>query len=279
MTLLGASAGYRALTQGVAACRQNYDLVHADGPDTTKFLQSQLSQDIEKLPIGATKLSFLLHPQGRIVAVVQVTRKGESEIELLTDRGFGEPVRAALERFKIRTKCTLTTEPVERFAIRGPLAPEGGVWATWPGIDVVAVPEGIDEVEPSVFEMVRIERGIPRNGAEIEEKTLPAETGLVEGAVNFTKGCYVGQELVERIDSRGHVNRRLRGLDFDHEPPEDGVAVGATISADDKSVGTLTSVARRVVGPGLVALGYLRREIEPGAVVRVRAGAATVREL
>lgn len=276
MIVLDSASGYTALTQGVGATSQTCDLVRAEGPDTVKFLQSQLSQDIEKLELGVPRLSFLLQPQGRIIALLQVVRTDDATVDMVTDPGFGEPIRLALERFKIRTKCMLHLESVTRFAVRGPMAATEGVWPGWRGSDVEVWPDGVALVDPLVFEAVRIERGVPRNGAEIEEKTLPGETGLVALAVSFTKGCYVGQELVERIDSRGHVNRRLVGLDISGHAP---IEAHEPITLGDKTVGTITSVAIHPLRDTTIALAYLRREIEAGTSVRVGSVDAMVRSL
>jgi folate-binding protein YgfZ len=104
-------------------------------------------------------------------------------------------------------------------------------------------------------------------GAELDERTIPAEAGIVERSVSFTKGCFVGQELVARIDSRGgNVPRRLRGLLVagDDVPP-----AGATVAVGEKEVGRVTSAARSPA-QGPVALAYLGRAVEVPATVAVR---------
>lgn len=116
---------------------------------------------------------------------------------------------------------------------------------------------------PEDREVVRIERGIPVYGREITTDTLPQETGQEGRAISFSKGCYTGQEVVARIHYRGKVNRHLRGL-----RPEGGTSLspGDELSADGKTVGSVTSaVSSPRLGP--IALGYVRREHEPGARV------------
>jgi folate-binding protein YgfZ len=116
-------------------------------------------------------------------------------------------------------------------------------------------------VSAGAYEVVRIEAGIPAMGAELTDRTIPAETGIVELTVSFTKGCFTGQELVARIDSRGgHVPRRLRAVVL----PETTPPAGASVLAGDKPVGTLTSVAPAPAG-GSVALAYISRDVEPPA--------------
>ncbi|HLJ07642.1 MAG TPA: folate-binding protein [Acidimicrobiia bacterium] len=118
------------------------------------------------------------------------------------------------------------------------------------------------------FEAARVRAGVPRQGLDIDERTIPQEAFLELDAVSFTKGCFLGQELVCRIDSRGHVNRLLRTLrigggGIDTTPPS-----GAGIVVADKEVGALTTVARSE--GGVVALGFVRREVEVPADVLVR---------
>jgi folate-binding protein YgfZ len=160
----------------------------------------------------------------------------------------------------------------------GGIAVDAG-WAGLPGVDLLGpdpvVPDGVVPVDEALWEVARIEAGFPRMGAELTESTIPAETGLVAAAVSFTKGCYTGQELVARIDSRGNnVPRHLRGLLLSG-PAE----VGAAIAADGKPVGALTSVARSPA-LGWVALAYVSRSVTPGDAVVVDGGPdAEVRDL
>jgi folate-binding protein YgfZ len=186
-----------------------------------------------------------------------------------------------LQRYKLRVKCDITPLQWRCVAVRGPKARElaaGGEglaaaadWPGLPGVDLLgeapAAPEGARRCSLDAYEAVRIEAGIPAMGRELDERTIPAEAGVVERSVSFTKGCYTGQELVARIDSRGgNVPRHLRGVVVAAEsaPP-----VGAAVQVDGKDVGSLTSVA---VSPGLeapVALAYVGRAVVPPAEVRV----------
>lgn len=133
----------------------------------------------------------------------------------------------------------------------------------WPA-SVLAVPS-------AAYEAVRVEAGFPRQGAELDERTIPAEAGLVDAAVSFTKGCYTGQELVARIDARGsNVPRRLRGFLL-RGRAEPGADLFADPSGAGKPLGRLTSVA---FSPdlGWVALGYAARGVEPGQVAYLDGG-------
>jgi folate-binding protein YgfZ len=252
--------------------------VRAAGPDVVTFLQGQLSQDVAGLAVGESTWALLLQPQGKVVAFLRVLRMGEEEFVLETDADFGPAVVERLNRFKLRVKCDLDSLAWQCLAVRGPrsheLVVEGGVVADWPGlpgVDLVGpsvvLPHGIAWCSLDAYEAVRIEAGIPVMGRELDEGTIPAEAGVVDMSVSFTKGCYTGQELVARIDSRGgNVPRRLRGviLPEDASPP-----VGATVQAEGKEVGRITSVAfsPRVGAP--VALAYVRRAIEVPAEVVV----------
>lgn len=156
------------------------------------------------------------------------------------------------------------------------------VRADWPdgrpGVDVIgpvgqldsaAVPAllaaGATPAGVAAWEAARVAAGVPRQGLDTDERTIPQEAFLEIDAVSFTKGCFLGQELVCRIDTRGHVNRYLRAvriLDDTTPPPGAGIVYG------DKEVGTLTSVAPS--RSGTLALGYVRREVELPAAVLVR---------
>jgi folate-binding protein YgfZ len=267
---------YQAFRQSAGAVELPRDFVHAAGPDVTSFLQGQLSQNVAVLAPGASTWALLLQPQGKVTAFLRVLRVGEEEFVLETDAGFGPAVFERLNRFKLRVKCDLEPLAWRCLAVRGPkaheLVPEGVV-ADWPGLpgrDLVGespvVPAGVTECGMDTYEAVRIEAGIPVMGRELDEGTIPAEAGVVDMSVSFTKGCYTGQELVARIDSRGgNVPRRLRGLVLEAGP----APVGAAVRADGKDVGQLTSVA---FSPGLdatVALAYVRRAVEPPAEVVV----------
>jgi folate-binding protein YgfZ len=125
---------------------------------------------------------------------------------------------------------------------------------------------GVARCSPEAYEALRIEVGIPRQGFDLDEKTIPQEAFLDQDAVSFTKGCFLGQELVARIDSRGHVNKYLRRLTNIEggRPPR-----GAEIASGDKVVGTVTSsIADADIPAG--ALGYVRHEIDPPAEVDLR---------
>jgi folate-binding protein YgfZ len=208
--------------------------------------------------------------------MLRVTRTGDDEAVLDTDGGSGERLRTALERFKLRVKSELTPLEWRCLAVRGPRAHDVAVgldadWPGLPGVDVVGeapgVPEGVRVCDLQAYEAVRVEAGVPVMGRELDERTIPAEAGIVDRTVSFTKGCFTGQELVARIDSRGgNVPRRLLGVVVGTNvvPP-----VGAKIEVDGKEAGTITSVAESLERKAPVALAYVRRGVEPSSDVTV----------
>ncbi len=273
--------GYRALREDVAVVALPRDVLRVQGTDAAAFLQGQLSQDLDALStrIGSSVDALLLQPAGKVDALVRLTRWTDGAYLLDVDAGWGEAVRTRLQRFLLRMDVTIEPLPWRCLALRGPRAhevdtgtlPLAADWPGWPGVDVLGdpppEPEGVPWATVEDYEVARIEAGVPRMGAELDERTIPAEAGVVERAVSFTKGCFVGQELVARIDSRGgNVPRHLRGLvvEGDEVPP-----AGAAVVVGDKDVGRVTSAARSpATGP--VALAYVGRAVEVPATVVVR---------
>jgi folate-binding protein YgfZ len=256
------------------------DVVRVTGPDAQTFLQGQLSQDVAALAAGQSADSFLLQPTGKVEALLRVTKLADDEFLLDVDGGYGDAVVARLERFKLRTKADLERLQWTAVAVRGSTdvaPPLGGVVVPAEGgVDLlgpdVALPEGVRPAAPDELEVARILARTPRMGSELNESTIPAEAGVVDRAVSFTKGCYTGQELVARIDSRGgNVPRRLRLLEIPGPPP----APGADVVVDGKVVGHVTSSAPR--GDGSVALAYLGRAVTVPADVEVGGVTASAR--
>jgi folate-binding protein YgfZ len=137
------------------------------------------------------------------------------------------------------------------------------------------IARGAQTVSPDVFETLRIEAGIPRHGQDMDETNVVLEANL-DDAISYTKGCYVGQEIIIRIKHRGHVAKKLTGIRF-HEPVEPG----ETISSDDgKEIGRVTSATYSPELESPIALGYLRYEyLAPGTTVRVEDVSGTVVDL
>jgi folate-binding protein YgfZ len=302
-----------ALRNGAGAFRWLRDVVAVRGPDAEEYLQGQLSQDVTTLAVGGSADSLLLEPDGKLAALVRVTRTDGQGFVLDVDAGYGAAVTARLRRFLLRAKVELEALDWRCLSLRGAGVSEaaGGLltvlaergvlalpfeWNGWRGVDLlgppdvvlgpesVDLPAGIVACGADAVEACRIVSGIPAMGAELTAKTIPHETGIVERTVSFTKGCYTGQELVARIDSRGgNVPRRLVGIVAPAGPPEsEPLSVGMTLHAgevptgdgpaDDKVVGTLTSAAWSAEVGAWVGLGYLHRNVDAPGPARVRSG-------
>jgi len=269
------------------------DVVRVAGPDAVAYLQGQLSQDVEDLDAGSTGWSFLLQPTGKVDAWLRVTRTASDEVVLDADGGHGDAVVARLRRFLLRTKADIDLVAWKAVALRGPGAvtaagdapAELRVPAGWPGVEGadllgpdVAVPAGLVTVGLDAYESLRIRAGVPALGAELTEATIPAEAGqwVIDSSVDFTKGCFTGQELVARIDSRGgNVPRQVRGVDL---AGDEAPVVGAAVTVEGDEVGRLTSVAPRP-GGGHVGLAVVGRAVVPPVGARVGEAEATIVEL
>ncbi len=282
---------FRLPDRGVIAVR---------GGDRVRFLNGQITQDIEALAAagpGAGGYAFVLTPQGRIVADLQLLI-GEEEVWLECARSRVGPVVARLDRYLVADDVALVDESERwvRFGAEGPnafalvpeapaLAPGHGVvaeiagapvqivaagWTGYPALQLWVETGAADAVERMLLErglrhglvpcslptleMLRIEAGVPGE-AELDEDVLPAETGALARAVSFEKGCYTGQEVVARMESRGRMAHRLVGL---LRPGGSApLPVGGTLYAGDRKVGELTSstVSSRF---GAIALGFVR---------------------
>jgi folate-binding protein YgfZ len=296
-----------ALRHGAGAYLLGRDVFSVRGDDAESYLQGQLSQDVTALGIGACTDSLLLQPDGKLTALLRVTRVDGQGFVLDTDAGFGDSMVARLKKFLLRSKVEIERLPWRGLALRGAgvgqaaagllaVLEEGGVlrlpfeWNGWSGIDLLGpkdlildpatgpVPEGIIACERDAVEACRIVSGIPAMGSELTDKTIAAEAGLVARSVSFTKGCYTGQELVARLDARGNnVPRRLVGVIGGPDPLAFGMTLHAgepepADVASDKVVGAVTSAAWSPELEAWVALAYLHRTVEAPGPVRVRSG-------
>ena len=273
---------YHSLRGGMGARQVTRDVVRVSGPDAVAYLQGQCSQDVERLAPGASADSLLLSPQGKLEALVRVTRTADDEMLLDTEGGFGPAVADRLQRFKLRVRLVIEPLPWRCVSLRGPVAaerfaPDGAVrapgdlpvgtalavafsWNGVTGVDLLGeepgVPEGARLCSADAWEAVRVEAGIPAMGTELDGRTIPVEADLLDRCVSFTKGCYTGQELVARLDARGNkVARRLRGLvldpDTDDRSPR-GAGIGGAPAAGGALVPRGASVERAGKAVGTV---------------------------
>jgi folate-binding protein YgfZ len=293
-------AQYRQLREECGLVeRADRGLLIVSGPEAGEYLQGQLTNDTEAIAPGEGAYAALLDRKGHMQADMRVLRPGEGpELWLDLEPEGLAAARRHLQMYKIGREVEVTDASGERalLSLIGPRAVDVAGTAPLPenfcervsvaGAECLAVgtPEGIDllvpaaELErvregvhgagavpasPEAAEILRIEAGRPRFGAEMGTETMPAEAGIVERAVSFTKGCYIGQETVARLHYKGKPNRHLRGLRLSAL-----ARPGETLRLGEKEVGTLGSAA---VSPALgpVGLAILRREAEPGATVAV----------
>jgi tRNA-modifying protein YgfZ len=227
--------------------------VRVAGPDAEDYLQRMVSNDVTG---GEVVEALLLTPKSRLIAPVRVWRRGPDDFLLLTEPELGEVVRAQLLRSRFAAKCEIELEEHTSALVFGEAEGlPGELSGTVEVLDVDVAPT----VAAAELERARIEAGVPAWGKELDETILPAEAGLDETHISFTKGCYPGQEPIARLHHRGHVNRRLRVLDVQDATP------GDDIRYEGKAVGRVTSAV-----PG-VALGFVRVEVPDDAEVEVGA--------
>ena len=225
-----------------------------------------VSNDVEALEVGDSCEALLLTPKARVIAPLRILRRGDDDFLLLTEPGLGERVRGELMRMRFAAKADIDLEQHTSTLVFGE-RPDGAIAnaefgrEAWEVLDASLDGERLGDDE---LERMRIEAGTPRFGREIDDRVLPAEAGLTERAVSFTKGCYPGQEPIARQHYRGKLNRRLRVLAVDGQVEPD-----AEIHLGEKNVGRITSAV-----PG-IALGYVRTEVPDDAELSV--GSTTAR--
>jgi folate-binding protein YgfZ len=290
-----ADSGYRALVEASGLVdRSERGKLALTGSEAKTFLHGQVSNDIEELEPGRGCYAAFLTHKGKMLGDLRVLDLGD-ELLLDTERVALQGLFNMIRRYKLGMDVELHKRTLEMglLSLIGPQAETFGLEAehdnrraeiagvpvvlvrTDVGVDVfmpaeakavVAAELGVPEVDEAVAEIVRVERGRPRYGLDLDEGVIPQEAGLNERAVSFTKGCYVGQETVARLHYRGKPNRHLRGLRLS-APAESG----AVLRLGEKEVGRLGTV---VVSPshGPIALALVRREAAPGDVVAVGDG-------
>jgi folate-binding protein YgfZ len=238
-----------------AVARRERAYVRVQGPDAVDYLNRMLSNDV---PDEGSVDALLLTPKARVIAPLLVWRRGADDVLLLTEPELGETLRAQLARMRFAARCDIELEEHSSTIVFG----EGdGISNRDYGRPAVEVLDA--DVEPTLgddeLERLRIEAATPRFGREIDDRVLPAEAGLDERAISFSKGCYPGQEPIARQHYRGKVNRRLRVLEVEGDPP----APETPVVLGEKEVGRVTSAV-----PGL-ALAYVRSEVPDDAALVV----------
>jgi folate-binding protein YgfZ len=224
--------------------------LRVSGPDAEDFLQRMVSNDVAAHEHCD---ALLLTPKARIIAPLRIVRRARDDFLVLTEPELGDVVRTQLTRARFAAKIDIETEHHESWVVLG----DGEV--------LDERPTG-DEASDEDAERWRIESRIPRWGSELDDSILPAEAGLDETHISFTKGCYPGQEPIARQHYRGKVNRRLRVLEL-----TGGAQAGDDLTYGDKTVGRITSAANGV------GLGYVRTEVPDDAALTTPRGHASIR--
>ncbi len=227
-----------------------------------------VSNDVEALAPGESCAALLLTAKARVIAPLTVLRRGPDDFLLLTEPELGERLAAELSRFRFAARCAIEPEQHRSTLVLGGEPPDGAVPNADYGVAayelIDAEPEEAAPIDDDDLERLRIRAASPRWGRELDDRVLPAEAGLEERAISFTKGCYPGQEPVARLHYRGHPNRGLRVLVIDGaELP----AADAALTLDDRDVGRVTSAVAD--GDGVLALAYVRREVPEDAHLRL----------
>lgn len=245
-----------------AAEETRYDLpdwsdLTAEGPDAGRFLHSFCTNDVLRLSVGDACEAFFTDVKARVVAYGWVFRADGELFRVILSSPRAEELRNHLDRYLIREKVTLSAAAPRGYALllgdprAGVPVVAFGANARLEPLDAIAAgPAGA----AAAFEALRIARRVPLDRIDVDERNLPQEVDRNESAISFTKGCYLGQEPVARIDALGRVNWLLRTVAVDGPPP----AAGAALLAGESPVGRVTSSV--ATARGALALAYMRRE-------------------
>ena len=249
--------------------KREKDFLRISGTEAESYLQGQLSQDIEGMSDGEARFTFLLQPSGKVDAWLRITRQAQNDYLIDVDKNYGELVLARLKRFLLRTDCRVEILNYFLYTEIGNSRNENDF------VDCIAIPyswfgfeftdyifksdsfsEGFNLIDDQVWKGVRIKAGIPEMGKEIDTSTIPASLGILDFSVSFTKGCYTGQELVARMDSRkGGTPYRLVKISG-----TSGMAASQGVLLNNgEEIGTITSEI--VIDNDFFALGFLKRGV------------------
>jgi folate-binding protein YgfZ len=296
------TSDYRTITEACGLLdRSERGKLALTGSDAAGFLQGQVTNDVEALPAGGGCYAAFLTPKGKMLGDLRILAT-DDELLLDTERVALQGLFNMIRRFSIGYDVELHKRTLEHglLSLVGPGAavvsgagelpadehahalvsvPGSGVVArairTDVGIDLLCdageaealrtglADAGAVSVAEAAVECLRVERGRPRYGIDLDDSVIPQEAGLNERAVSFTKGCYVGQETVARLHYRGKPNRQLRGLRLSGP-----ASTGDELSFEGRVVGRIASIAESPrFGP--IALALVRREAPPGTTVAV----------
>jgi folate-binding protein YgfZ len=228
------------------------------GADRVEFLHGQCTNDIRRLRTGESCYVAFLNAKGKM--------RGEGQVICLADEFLLEVnpgLAPSLEKFIITEDVTIedVSASMHEWLVVGGEAgevPAQAVTFQHPlGWGVIGGNPMTETISAEALEVLRIEAAVPKWGVDMDESTIPNEAGLEARAVNYDKGCYIGQETIARIKTYGHVNRRLVQMVIGGESVP---ARGDTILAEGREVGQVTSAVRSSRLGKPLALGYVRRE-------------------
>jgi aminomethyltransferase len=252
--------------------RDELAFVRVSGRDAARLLQNVVTSDIDALAVGQGQYGLALTPKGRPIADAWIVREADDAFVCACETVAEADLVAMLRRYRLASRADIASVTDELTLLERPLAAPAEGWHAGPlGALLLAPPEaaraawdaavaeGAVPIGAETREILRIERGLPRFGIDFDGSNLPAEAGVVERAISFTKGCYIGQEPIVRLAHRGHANRELRRLHL-----ADALELPATLQDGERDVGRVTSSASLPEG-GAAALGYVRRAVADGA--------------
>ena len=255
------------------------------GADRVRYLNGQVTSHVAQLRIGHTQRACITTAKGRLCAEVLITATPDT-LWIDGDASLRDSLPSRLERYIVADDVHLLPAPEDTRLLHfiGAIDPDAlAALAGQPltranrfgieGWDFWTTHSALDELWPKfraqfaeldepLLETLRIERGVPRWGRELTEETLPPEAGLERTHIDYHKGCYIGQEVISRLKSIGHVNRQLMGFSADSEPLQVGLELFSAESGEEsgaKPVGKLTSVSWSFALEKPIALGYLKR--------------------
>lgn len=271
-------------------------LIEVWGKEAVQFLDGLISNNVKALEDGEELLAAFPNAQGRLLAVVRVLRRGDRFL-FETEEATREKVFQNLFRFTFAGDFFVEelSGELRYFEIFGELPFEPPVDAisfhsaagTGIFVPVAAAEEfpnelaaaGAVAVTEEIYDVLRIESGIPRYGVDMDETTIVPELGL-NGLISYNKGCYIGQEIIARIHFRGHVAKRLTGLVADDSTGAEPLARGIDLSSNGKNAGKITSSAYSPALKKVIGLAYVRYDfLAPGTVLNAGASEVTVKEL
>lgn len=265
--------GYRALrTKGGVVKRTDRAVLVVTGADRASWLQGLVTNDVANLAPGESRYAAYLTPQGRMIGDMNIAARADC---LLLD--VPAPLAASLRDrldaliFAEDAQVADAGATFEVWTAIEPGEPSGGAMA-----DVIVgagEPNGLSypEISFETFEVVRIERGIPRFLADMDTETIPLEAGIEDRAISFTKGCYVGQEVIVRVTHRGGGRVAKKLVRWKADASATAVPLpGARIVSADRDIGRVTSAVFSPARDAVVGLGYVHRDfVEAGTEVTV----------